>query len=94
MASLQLVKDAQNRGIRTFLQGLAIDIAVAIAVFITVLLADVDALDDLKWAVIAFSLARTVVQTVAAYVMRRFLDPSRFPTPLPPTPPGAPADPT
>jgi len=83
-----LSDDARNRALRTFLQGLAIDVAVAVAVLVHAVSTQNE---PVVWQVAAASLARTVAQTIAAYVMRRWLDPSRFPTPLPPASPGPPA---
>ena len=85
-----LVTDARNRAVRTFVQGLAIDIAVAACALI---LTSLDTITS-KAGLITFglSLARTVVSTGAAYVMRRFADGS-IPTPLPPAVAGPPAEP-
>jgi len=84
-----LTADARNRAWRTFVQGLAIDVGVALAVAVYAIATDPA---PIVWAVVGASLARTVVQSGAAYVMRRFLDPSRVPTPLPPANPGPPAE--
>jgi hypothetical protein len=85
-----LETDARNRAVRSFLQGLAIDVAVSIA---GVLYAVTQGSDPIVWTVVAAGLPRTIVQSLAAYVMRRFLDPSKIPTPLPPDPPGHPDQP-
>lgn len=80
--------DAKNRALRTFLQGLGIDLAVAVA---TLILASTDTITDKAGLVLfATTLAKTAVQTVAAYVMRQFIDKSGIPTPLPPADPGEP----
>jgi len=87
-----LSADAKNRAVRTFLQGLAIDLAVAVA---SVILSSVDAITDKAGLVtVGLALAKTVVTTIASYVMRRFLDGSSVPTPLPPAPAAEPADDT
>lgn len=80
--------DAKNRSLRTFLSGMAIDSAVAIAMLI---LASVDEITDRTGLVIfGVALAKTVATAIASYVLRQFLDPSDFPTPLPPADPGEP----
>ena len=80
--------DARNRALRTFLQGLAIDVAVALAALV---LANADTITDKQGLIVlGAAAAKTVATTVASYVMRRFLDPSRVPTPLPPSDPGEP----
>ena len=85
-----LVADAKNRALRTWLQGLAIDIAVAVA---SVILASVDAISDRAGLItVGVALAKTVTTTIAAYVMRLKLDSSSLPTPLPPAPAAEPAD--
>lgn len=84
----QLRRDARNRALRTFLQGLGLDVLVAVAMVIATVTTSADAWQG--WAVVGVSLARSVAQAAASYVMRRFLDPSRVPTPLPPDPPGEP----
>lgn len=89
----ELRADARNRAFRTFLQGLGVDVAVAVAVVLVTVFSDADGWGDLQWAVIGFSLAKSVVTSVASYVMRAFLDKSRLPTPLPPEPVVAPAAP-
>lgn len=88
MTPTTLNQDARNRALRTFLQGLAIDLAVAVAALV---LANVDKItDEQGLRLFAIGLAKTVVTTIASYVMRRFLDASSIPTPLPPAPVPAP----
>lgn len=84
--------DAKNRSVRTFLQGLGIDVAVSLALLITTLLATNNDWGSIEWAIVSYSFVKTLLQTVAAYVMRQFLDPSGFPTPLPPEDPGPPEE--
>lgn len=85
-----LREDATNRALRTFLQGLAIDILVAVAVLAYTVTSGAE---PIAWAAVGASLIRTSVQTAASYVMRRFLDSSKVPTPLPPSPVPPPAEP-
>jgi len=88
-----LTADAKNRALRTFIQGLAIDLAVAVGTVLVTVFATAGGWGDIQWAVVGFSLAKTVVQTVVSYVMRRKIDGSVIPTPLPPTPQPEPAEP-
>lgn len=85
-----LAADARNRAWRTALQQLTIDIVVAVVLLLAPLVQDANKLDDFEWKVIAFSVGKTVVAVIFSYVMRRFIDPSRIPTPLPPADPGEP----
>lgn len=87
-----LAADARNRGIRSFLTGLAIDIAVGVTLVLVAAVSTATGWGDLQWAILGFSLAKSVVQAGGAFVLRRFLDPSRLPTPLPPDEPGEPSD--
>ena len=87
-----LTEDASNRALRTFLTGLAIDIAVGIALVLTTVFATANGWGDLETAVLTFSIAKSVVQSICSFVLRRFLDGS-VPTPLPPTPQPAPTTP-
>ena len=71
---------AAKRGIQTAMQGLAIDVAVAVAL---VVLASLPQATD--WAVVqaqapimALMIAKSVVQAVAAWVVRRFADQSGY----------------
>lgn len=83
-----LVLDAQNRAWRTFMQGLGVDVLGALALTVYTVLSGPD---PVVWTVFGALLAKTFGTSVASYVMRRFLDPSRFPTALPPKPAAAPA---
>lgn len=85
-----LTHDARNRAVRSFVQGLAIDIATALAALLLVWLPDADLSSRDAWIVLATGAARTVLQSVASYVMRAKLDASSLPTPLPPSDPGEP----
>jgi hypothetical protein len=87
----QMRADARNRALRTFLQGLAVDVAVAVCVVLITVFATASSWGELQWVAIGFTLGKTVLMTVAAYVMRRFVDrPGGIA--LPPDPPGTPAD--
>lgn len=76
---LQAAKDARKRAVRTFVQGLAIDAAVAVA---ALWLAKADEITDTRGIVIFLvAVGKTVLTSAASYVMRRFLDRSAIPTP-------------
>jgi hypothetical protein len=93
MNTAALNVDARNRALRSFVQGLTIDVVVAIAAALLVWLPGADLSSKDAWIVIGITLAKTILQTAASYVMRRFVDASAIPTPLPPTPQPEPADP-
>ena len=89
-----LATDATNRAWRTLAVNLAADLAVALALVLTTALNEANDWSDLEWNLLGFTLAKTVVTTIGSYVLRRFLDPSHFPTPLPPEFPGEPNEDT
>lgn len=91
LSDKQLVADSNNRSIRTLLQGLAIDVVVALALTVGTYVATRNSWDEMEWIVLSFSVFKSLVQAVAAYVMRRWLDKSSLPTPLPPDPVPEPA---
>jgi uncharacterized membrane protein YcjF (UPF0283 family) len=83
--------DAKNRAFRTFLQGLAIDLLVALAMLLATVFIAANSWSELEWYTILFSVGKTIVMTVAAFIMRRFVDqPGSIA--LPPNPPGQPSD--
>jgi hypothetical protein len=83
--------DARNRALRTFLQGLAIDVAVSVCVVLITVFATASSWGELQWVAIGFTLGKTVLMTIAAYVMRRFVDRPGS-VALPPDLAGAPSD--
>lgn len=64
--------DARQRATRTFIQGLLIDVllAAALVVYDALQAADVD------WRLLALSLLKTALTTVASYVMRKVAPPT------------------
>lgn len=88
----QLKRDATNRGFRAFLTGLGIDVGVGIALVLTTFFGGANAWGDVEWSILGFSLFKSCAQAVGAFVLRRWLDPSKIPTPLPPDPVPEPAD--
>jgi hypothetical protein len=84
-----LGRQARRNALRTFLQGLGIDVLVALSL-LAVELTKAETLPALP--LIGAALVRTVVGAAASYVMRRYVDGSRIPTPLPIAPTAAPAE--
>lgn len=84
MTVVSLTADAQNRALRSFVQGLGIDVLVAIGLVLATTFDGANGWGDLEWSILAFSLLKSVVQACASYVMRKYLDRSSIPTPLPP----------
>lgn len=87
-----LTEDANNRSLRTALQGLGIDILVAVALALGAAFTTANGWGEMEWIILSYSVAKSVVQAGVAWVMRRFLDGSAIPTPLPPSPVPPPAD--
>lgn len=85
-----LVNDARNRALRSFLVGLSIDVAVGIVLVLLVTFKTANGWGDIEWTILSFSVAKSFVQSAGSYILRRFLDPSDLPTPLPPADPGEP----
>lgn len=70
MTNTAVQADAAQRAKRTFIQGIALDVAVAIAVALLAWLPDADLTDRAAWIILGTSLAKTVLTAVASYVMR------------------------
>ncbi len=85
-----LAIDARNRALRTFLVGLLIDVGVALVMVLTEVLNNEP--NDVDWRLLPALLLKTALASAGSYVLRKYGDPSHFPTPLPPTPNGEPAD--
>jgi hypothetical protein len=79
-----LASDARNRALRTFVVGIATDVAVAVGLVLVNAFTKANGWGDFDWSILGFSVAKTGVTTAGAYVLRRFVDPSTVPTPLPP----------
>lgn len=62
--------DATERGKRTFIQGLAVDVVLAIAAALLVWLPDADVSSREAWLVLGAALVKTVLTAAASYVMR------------------------
>ena len=88
-----LKADAKNRALRTLLVNLATDTGVALVLVLVNAFSDANGWGDFDWNILLFTLAKTAIVTAGSFILRRFLDPSGLPTPLPPANPGPPADP-
>jgi hypothetical protein len=78
--------DARNRAVRTFLVGITTDVGVAVALVLYNAFTKANGWGDFDWSVLGFLLSKTAITTGGSYVLRRFLDGSSLPTPLPPAP--------
>ena len=78
--SLTLDQVARKRGWQTAVQGLSIDVLVAVALVVLATLPDATnwAVVRDNWPVVALLVSKSVVQAVAAWVVRRFADQSGF----------------
>lgn len=61
---------AAERGRRTAIQGLAIDVAVAVAVVLLAWLPDADLASSTAWVILGTAVAKSVLTALASYVMR------------------------
>lgn len=77
-----LQNDARNRAIRTFVQGLAANILVAVALIVLPIFTSATGWQDIDWKIMGFLVVQTVVVTVLSYLMRAFTKV----LPPPPTP--------
>lgn len=92
MANELRTLDAKNRALRTFVQGLGIDVAVGLALVLGTYFMTAQSWGDVQWAILGFSLFKSVVQAVSAYVMRQWMD-RKTDVLLPPASAGPPVDP-
>jgi hypothetical protein len=88
--SHRLKADAANRSVRVFLQGLGFAVLAAIVMVLYPVFSGAHSWGDLDWSLIGFALIQAAGTSALAYFMRTVLDPSGFPTPLPPADPGEP----
>lgn len=63
-------------GVRTTLMGLAIDVGVAVTLFLVVEIRDLE-WTRTYWVALGLGLARSAIQGVVAYLVRRFLPPKQ-----------------
>lgn len=70
MSTTPVRADAANRGFRTLVQGVAIDVAIAVAVALLAWLPDADLSSRTAWVIFGTTLAKSVLTALASYVMR------------------------
>lgn len=81
-STMTLPDVARKRAWQTAAQGLAVDVAVALAVLV---LANVDSITDrAALATLGLSMVKTIVSTVCAWVIRRYRDMAGFEDTEPP----------
>lgn len=93
MADSNLVLDAKNRALRTFLVNISVDVAVGVVMVLVTAFSRANGWGDLEWGILGFTVAKTMVVTAGSFILRRVIDPSGIPTPLPPAPVPPPNDP-
>jgi hypothetical protein len=64
--------DARNRALRTFLQGLAVDVLLTVALVVY----DATSSENVQWRLIPLLLAKSVLTSAASYVMRKVKPPA------------------
>lgn len=70
-ADIIVQKDAQNRALRTLLQGLAFDVTAAGVLVLFTAFSAAQAWTDLQWTIIGFTLFKSVMVSGLSYLMRR-----------------------
>lgn len=78
MENPTLPEVAKKRGLQTLVQGLLVDVAVAVALVILTILPGVQTWDDvmLLWPAWLLLIAKSLVQAVVAWIIRRWSDKS------------------
>lgn len=64
--------DARNRALRTFLQGLAMDVLAALVLLLFPVVSGANDWSSFDWQILGFLAAKTVLVTLLSYVMRFF----------------------
>lgn len=68
-------KDARDRSLRTFMQGLGVDLLIAVAGTLLLWVADADILTAESWTIFAAMAVKSVLMAAASYIMRLQIDP-------------------
>lgn len=69
-------QDAQSRAVRTFIQGLAVDVLVAVAAVVLAWLPGADLSSRTAWIAVALAVAKTILTAGFSYVMRLKVSPA------------------
>lgn len=77
MATAPVKASALERAKRTFLTGVGLDVAIAVAAAVLVWLPAADLATTTAWIVLATSLVKTIMQAVASYVVRLRVTPTQ-----------------
>lgn len=75
MTSTATTRDAAIRSRRTFVQGLAVDVCVAVAVTLLAWLPDADVATSTAWIILGTAVLKSVLTAVASYVARLKITP-------------------
>lgn len=94
MTTRALKADAKNRAARTLLQGLAIDVLIAVGTALAMWLPDATLTAGESWLVLGVSVGKTALTVLASWLMRLKIAVCALPAPLPPADPGEPDDDT
>lgn len=63
-------------GVRTFLQGLALDIAVGVTLYLVTVIGNLE-WTKTYWIVLGLGISRSAIQAVVAYLVRKLLPPKQ-----------------
>jgi hypothetical protein len=74
-ADEQTSRDARERAVRTFFQGLGIDVGVALLLVLATTFTDID-WTGAYWTTLGLLLAKTFLQSVVSNLVRRLVPPS------------------
>lgn len=66
--------DARNRALRTLLQGLAFDVAAAVALVLFSAFSSAVSWDELDWSLIVFAVVKSGAIAALSYLMRTVFD--------------------
>ena len=84
-----LARDARNRAARTLYQIVVVSVVVDV---VPQVISALDGAAEFSWADLGKAALRSALAAGLAYVMRKSLDGTRIPTPLPPGPVAQPAE--